>query len=170
MDQTTTAPLRAWRDGHLLVVPALSRLDDRCFTCGEPAAASRPQLLYWHPPAWYLLILLSPIVYIAVGLAIRQRADLTVGLCATHAAARQRQRRTGGALVALAILLIIAAIGLAAGVVALPALIALIAGIALLSRANRIVRVHSIHHGTARISNGSPHLRAGLPDFAGRAW
>lgn len=45
----------------------------------------------------------------------------------------------------------------------------LLAGVALLTCASRIVCVRSIDHHTARISNGSPHLRAGVPDVAGLA-
>ena len=91
------------------------------------------------------------------------RAELTIDWCARHTAARATQRRVGWLLIGLAAALLKVAAMLGA------ARFMLLAGVALLTCASRIVCVRSIDHHTARISNGSPHLRAGVPDVAGLA-
>ena len=164
------AAVDAWRDGHLLVVPSHACIDDLCFTCGAPPTTAHPQRLYWHRPGWYLLLLLSPLVYFIVSTWVSRRAELIVGLCARHSAARLTQRHLGWLLVGLAAALLKVGAVLDAPLLMLLSPLALLAGVILLRRAGRIVRVASIDDDTARISNGSPRLRAGLPDLATRTW
>ncbi len=164
-DDADSAHDRAWRDGHLLVVPSHACIDDLCFTCGAPPTTAHPQRIYWHRPAWYLLLLLSPLVYLLITPAVRRRAELIVGLCARHTAARLTQRRAGWLLIGLAAALLKVAAMLGAVRLMLLTPLLLLAGVTLLTRAGRIVRVRSIDHATARIANGSPRLRAGLPDL-----
>jgi hypothetical protein len=40
--------------------------------------------LYWHHSAWYLLILVNVLIYIVVGMAVRKRAEVALGLCSKH--------------------------------------------------------------------------------------
>lgn len=164
------ADFDAWRDGHLLVVPSHACIDDLCFTCGAPPTTAHPQRLYWHRPGWYLLLLLSPLVYFIVSTWVSRRAELIVGLCARHSAARQAQSYVGWLLVGLAAALLKLGAVLDVPLLMLLSPLALLAGVILLRRAGRIVRVASIDFDTARISNGSARLRAGLPDLASRAW
>ncbi|MBK9031048.1 MAG: hypothetical protein IPL61_06890 [Myxococcales bacterium] len=113
---------------------------------------------------------MSPIVYLFVALAVRRRAELIVGLCRAHATARRKQHVIGWGLVALAVALVAVAIALGAAILGLLVPIALVIGVVMIGLAGHIVRVRSIDHNTARISNGSPRLREGLPDLPGRLW
>jgi hypothetical protein len=123
-------------------------------------------LLSWHRPGWYLLLLLSPLVYLLIVPAVRRRAELVVGLCARHTAARRAQRRAGWLLVGLAAALLKVGAVLAASPLMLLSPLVLLIGVIVLTRAGRIVRVRSIDGDAVCIANGSPSLRAGLPDAA----
>jgi len=62
-----------------------SSLPSRCIKCNEPAVApARRVRLAWHPPAWYLLILLAVLVYALVALLVRKKAVVHLGLCERH--------------------------------------------------------------------------------------
>ena len=107
-------------------------------------------------------------MYLIVSTWVSRRAELIVGLCARHSAARLTQRHLGWLLIGLAAALLKLGAVLDASLLLLLSPLALLAGLLLLLRAGRIVRVASIDDATARISNGSPRLRAGLPDLATR--
>ena len=52
-----------WRDGKLLLIRKGAELPDRCLKCNEPAEGYRlKRTLSWHPPGWYLLVLLNLII------------------------------------------------------------------------------------------------------------
>ncbi len=67
---------------------------------GDPAGAARaathPRIfdslrkLAWHSPVWYLLILVSILLYIIVALIIRHTATIQVGYCDMHRSKRRR--------------------------------------------------------------------------------
>ena len=81
-----------YRDGQFLVIPAHgAALPARCVVCNAPAQARLTRKLYWHPPAYYLLILISALVYVVVAVIVRNRAHFEIGLCDQHA----RRRRNG---------------------------------------------------------------------------
>lgn len=46
---------------------------------------------YWHPPVFYVLIIISLIIYVIVALIVRKTATVQIGLCDQHAS----KRRTG---------------------------------------------------------------------------
>lgn len=46
--------------------------------------------LYWHHPAYYLLVFVSLLIYLIVALLVRQKAVIDVGLCARRHAKRRR--------------------------------------------------------------------------------
>jgi hypothetical protein len=74
-----------WREDRLLVTRSETPFPDRCVRCNEPADGYRlRRRLYWHPPAFYLLILVSIWIYIIVALCIRKKAALDIGLCPRH--------------------------------------------------------------------------------------
>lgn len=79
-----------WRDGPTLVVPREAVLPNRCVKCNAPAERRLIRRLYWHHPAFYLLILVSIWIYIIVALLVRKKAVIDVGLCARHHAQRRR--------------------------------------------------------------------------------
>lgn len=66
-------------------------LPDRCIKTNLPAQRQLDRKLYWHHPAVYLAILLSPLLYIIVALATRQTATISIGLTDEQYAARQRR-------------------------------------------------------------------------------
>jgi hypothetical protein len=74
-----------WRDGKQLVVRKGTELPDRCVKCNAPAEGYRLRRnLSWHAPAWYLLILISLLIYIIVYFFVRNTAKLDVGVCPAH--------------------------------------------------------------------------------------
>lgn len=80
-----------WRKDRQLVVRSGSTMPDRCVCCNAPANGYRlKRQLYWHPAAYYLLILLNLLIYIIVALIIRKRALIHVGLCEKHRAGRKQ--------------------------------------------------------------------------------
>jgi uncharacterized membrane protein YgdD (TMEM256/DUF423 family) len=95
-----------WRDGTRLVVYSHGvSLPDRCVKCNAPANGFQlRRKLYWHPPAWYLLILVHLIIYFIVSLIIRKSAEVHVGLCETHQSRRRTMLITGWLLFAAGIL------------------------------------------------------------------
>jgi len=79
-----------WRDGKLVVMPPGGTLPPRCVKCNAPALQPmKPRKVYWHHPAWYLLVFVYMIIYIIVALIVRRRAEVTYGVCAKH---RTRRR------------------------------------------------------------------------------
>jgi hypothetical protein len=78
-----------WRDSTMLVLRKEAELPDRCMACNQPADGRRlKQTFYWHPPAYYLLVLINLIVYVLVAMMVRKSAKLEIGICERH----QRQR------------------------------------------------------------------------------
>lgn len=158
---------RCWRDGELLVVPTVARLDHCCFQCGERPSRSYLQELHWHARGWFLLVALSPLVYFVVALVVRQTVTLHVGLCSVHARSRRRLRLGGLGMIALAIGLVVLAIKVESGALGGLAAVTLMAGAIVSVVAGQLVRLHAVQGGRAWIANGSERLREGLPEFAG---
>ena len=46
--------------------------------------------LAWLSPAWIIVFLISPILYVIVYLIVRRRAKITAGLCPRHLEKRRR--------------------------------------------------------------------------------
>ena len=79
-----------WRDDNLLVIRKGAELPDRCLKCDEPAEGYRlRRSLSWHPPGWYLLILVTLILYIIVALCVRWTAKIAAPFCPRHRAQRR---------------------------------------------------------------------------------
>ena len=74
-----------WREGKILVMHKQAVLPDRCVKCNQPAGGRRlKRKLYWHHPAWFLLILISLWIYIIAALIVRHSAKIEIGLCEIH--------------------------------------------------------------------------------------
>ena len=74
-DPKTPVGVGGWRDGDLLVISEGAKLPDRCVKCNQPAEGYLLQRkLNWHEPTWYLLVIISPLLYIIVALIIRKKA------------------------------------------------------------------------------------------------
>ncbi|OAX54577.1 hypothetical protein [Xanthomonas graminis] len=92
-----------WRDGDDLLCLRDTPFPAHCVKCG--VALRKDELnkrsFYWHPPGWYVLILVSIVIYAIAALVARKRSSHVLGLCAAH---RRRRDRfillTAGAFVA----------------------------------------------------------------------
>ena len=80
-----------WREATTLVMWKDAELPDRCVWCNAPANGRRlRRTLYWHHPLIWLIVLISPIIYIVVALIVRQKAVVAIGMCDDHYAWRVR--------------------------------------------------------------------------------
>jgi hypothetical protein len=80
------------REGSYLVIPAHgTSLPRRCVVCNAPGGTRLLRKLYWHPSAYYLLILVGVLFYAIAAVIVRKRAHFELGLCDQHA----RRRRNG---------------------------------------------------------------------------
>ena len=74
-----------WADGKKVVAMDGARFPARCVKCNQ--ATSEPALkrkLYWHHPAFYLLLFLQIIIYVIVAMFVRKRATVEIHLCREH--------------------------------------------------------------------------------------
>lgn len=83
-----------YRDGKILIVRDGAAFPDRCVRCNRPAQGFRlKRTFYWHPQVWYLLILVSILIYAIVAMIIRKKATLEIPICPEH---RSRRRTFTG--------------------------------------------------------------------------
>ena len=108
-------------------------LPPRCVKCNEPALQPMvTRKIYWHNPTWEpILLFIDVFLFFIVALILRNKAEVTFGVCAWHRLRRRlfialawsgvflglAMATAGGALTAIGILLIPAAIliGVAGG-------------------------------------------------------
>ncbi len=99
------------QDGNLLLVRKKVELPPRCVKCNAPAHTMWRKKLYWHPPGFYLLIVMPGIlIYAIVALIVRQRAEVLAGLCREHRSRRLRGIAAAWLIAILGIFLIVAGI------------------------------------------------------------
>lgn len=161
-DPPADAPPPAWREGALVITPRQARIAHACVRCGEPTHKLQRLKLSWHEPAWVLLVLASPLVYVIVALAISKRAQLEVGLCERHA--RRRARTTavgwGGVLGGFAAFLL--AIPAESVGLVLAGALALITGVIVLA-ARRLVSAARMDKDYVWLKGVSPRIVHTLP-------
>jgi len=80
-----------WRQGDMLVMHTSAPLPDICVKSNEPAARRLKRSLSWHHPAIFLLLLISPLIYIIVALILRKSATLYIPLTEEWFARRRRR-------------------------------------------------------------------------------
>ncbi len=74
-----------WRDGKVMVMRIGSAGPPRCVKCNDPSVQPvKARTFHWHHPAWYLLVPINVLLYVLVGLLIRKKAKVALGLCARH--------------------------------------------------------------------------------------
>ncbi len=134
---------------------------------GPVVAPGRRQKLTWHPPAWYLLILLAVLLYAIVAMIVRKTATIEIGLCERHQKRVLWGRIVGwGGFAAMLLLGFGAAtqdssaFGAALAILVLPWLIATIV-------LNRLVVPKRIDDRYVRLTGCGPAFLASLPD---RTW
>jgi hypothetical protein len=74
-----------WRSARQIVMRKEAPLPDACVRCNAPANGFRlKRKLYWHSPCFYLLILVSLLIYVIVAICVRKKATIHIGLCERH--------------------------------------------------------------------------------------
>jgi hypothetical protein len=96
----------AWRDGKLMVASKGASLPDRCVKCNMPANGLKlTRKLYWHPPAYYLLICAGVLLYAIIALIVRKTTVIDFGICQEHKSKRKRNLIIAWSLLGVSILL-----------------------------------------------------------------
>lgn len=74
-----------WRYKRQMVMRHETPMPDCCVKCNAPANGQRlTRKLYWHPPAYYLLIFVNLLVYLIVAIFVSRKVIIHIGLCDTH--------------------------------------------------------------------------------------
>lgn len=155
-----------WRDGSLLVVPKGAELPDRCLKCNAPAQGYRfVRTLSWLSPVW-IILLLSPLLYIIVYLILRKRGRVAAGLCQRHRKLRGRAIVIGW-LTAFAGIASILASGAVpnqyAGIPIVAGIVLLLAGIIGERIGSQVLVAKRINKEFIWLRNVSPDLLASYP-------
>jgi hypothetical protein len=99
----------AWRDGNLLAMTKGFDLPDRCLKCNLPANGWRLKRdLSWHSPIWFVLVAVSPLIYIIVAMIVRKTGKAAIPLCPAHRRRRRNAILVGWLTALLGILVIFA--------------------------------------------------------------
>ncbi|MGB9177782.1 MAG: hypothetical protein WCB68_00950 [Pyrinomonadaceae bacterium] len=71
--------------GSRLVMDKMAQLPDRCVKCNAYANGQRlRRKLTWHPPALYIALPFSILIYAIVAAIISKKATVHIGLCQQH--------------------------------------------------------------------------------------
>jgi hypothetical protein len=65
-----------WREGSTLVMSKDALLPDRCVKCNAFTTGRLKRKLSWHPPAYYLLLIVAWLVYLIVSMIIASERRL----------------------------------------------------------------------------------------------
>jgi hypothetical protein len=94
----------ARRVGQQFVVPrAGAPLPPNCVKCGRPTQEIWNKTFWWHNPVLYLIVLISPIIYVIVALIVRKSCKLSVPVCEEHRSSYKSKRWIGGILMLVSI-------------------------------------------------------------------
>jgi len=69
-----------WRQGNALVMHKAAPLPDICLKSNGKATRRLPRSLSWHHPAIFILVVISPLIYIIVALILRKTATIQLPL------------------------------------------------------------------------------------------
>lgn len=84
-------PATAYRQGNKLVIPAGAPLPRYCLKCAQPVMGEFfKKKFQWHNPLLYLIVLVSPLIYIIVALIVMKRVELMVPMCPEHIQRRKK--------------------------------------------------------------------------------
>lgn len=72
------------RDGKFVLTADGASLPGRCVKCNVATDDRVKRKLYWHHPAYYLLLVTGVLVYVIVALCVRRKATVEVGFCERH--------------------------------------------------------------------------------------
>lgn len=155
-----------WRDGDHLVFSYRAPLPDRCIRCGGPAGGWRfERALRWHPPAYYLAVLV-PVLYLGVALFVQRSERIRVGLCPEHRRDRRRRVALCGAVLGLGAGLLGASFAAEHPWLWAAGLLVLSIGWAATLHAWRMVYPRRMARGYTWLSGTSPEFLAPLPEWS----
>lgn len=118
-----------WRRKREIVLSKDTPFPDRCVCCNAPTNGFKLKRdLSWHPPAYYLLLLVCLWLYIIVAMIARKKATLHIGLCEAHRAARKQTILIASLSAVLGLVLVIAGGVMENGILALIGAVLLIGG------------------------------------------
>jgi hypothetical protein len=157
-----------WRSNRQIVTRSETPMPDRCVCCNGPANGFRlKRKLYWHHPAWYILVVISILIYLIVALIVRKKAQLDIGLCEAH-----RRQRTlflaiswGAAVIGIA--LIIAAVAGYGGMLAVLGIILLLGAAVCGAVKVAIVSAAKIDKEFVWVKGAGKPFLAQLPEWTG---
>jgi GYF domain 2 len=79
-----------WRSGKRVVARTETVFPDRCVKCNESAGGFRlKRTLYWAHPAYWLIFIVSRLIWVIVYLIVRKKAVVHIGLCERHRSSRK---------------------------------------------------------------------------------
>jgi hypothetical protein len=135
----TTAPSTypVVRQGSKIIIPVPVRgeaaiLPPPCVKCGSPADGKPvKKTFFWHSPMLYLIILLSPLIYVIVALIVRKGMRVRVPFCMQHAQRRSTLVMLAWVLpvIGIADAIILPRFGVDVGIVVLITLALIVAGV-----------------------------------------
>ena len=96
-----------WRQGNVLVMHKAAPLPDICLKSNGKATRRLPRSLSWHHPAIFILVVISPIIYIIVALVVRKTATIQLPLTDEWYARRRWRMLIAWSLVLTCILLFV---------------------------------------------------------------
>jgi len=150
-----------FRDGSLLVARDGAPFPDRCVRCNEPAEGYRlKKTYYWHPPAWYLLIFASILIYAIAAVIVRKKATFAVSLCPRHRSRRVRLIALG---IGIPVLALVAWIGSGNDAMGLILLVGILVGAVLAILGAQTMTPKRIEEGYAYLKGAHPDFLARLP-------
>jgi hypothetical protein len=156
----------AWRDGDLLVMAPDAVLPDRCVKTDLPANGRTAEVsLLWHEPAYYWLLVLSPIVYLLVARAVGTRVVVTVPVTEAALAAARRAWRLTLALLAAGVVAWVAAVVLTEAELFWLGLVLMVLPIPVYLLGARFIRVSRLEGERVWIAGASLNFLARLPEL-----
>jgi hypothetical protein len=112
LDARLVEPVSAtglWQKGQLLVMHRDAILPKVCIKSGQPATEYLIRKLTWHHPALFIVLFMSPLIYIIVALLLNKRARIEVRVSDAVFARRRRDMLIGWIAVLASIAVIVMA-------------------------------------------------------------
>lgn len=152
------------REGNTVVLAPNAELPPRCVRCNADAAEPiKQRTLYWHTPWLYVLVIISPLIYLIAALIARKSVKLHPGLCTEHGTLRRNVILGSWIAALIGIVLIVIGIGQSSGPAALAGIALLLIGIFVGLIKGRIVYAAHIDAHRIEIKGCSEPFLASLP-------
>jgi hypothetical protein len=157
-----------WRYGRQMVTRSDTPMPDRCVRCNAPAKGFRlKRQLSWHPPAYYLLILISILIYVIVAMCIRKKGTLYIGLCENHRVQRSRFILASWLAGLIGLGLLFAAAGYESGALAFTGIVLVLAAIVVGAVKAPVISTAKIDNDFVWVKGVNEAFLAELPEWYG---